>query len=112
MKLSTMSYLNSRVYIMEGREGPGKVLEQEAHSERVDSIQWSNNPRLKFVSGSKDGTARIWSFRSGCWNSSVLKVTASDGRTVIFNKEIIDSDDTYYYITPWRIGSIRPPCGS
>ena len=82
---------------MEGREGPGKVLEQEAHSERVDSIQWSNNPRLKFVSGSKDGTARIWSFRSGCWNSSVLKVTASDGRTVIFNKAIIDSDDTYYY---------------
>ena len=81
---------------MEGREGPGKVLEQEAHSERVDSIQWSNNPRLKFVSGSKDGTARIWSFRSGCWNSSVLKVTASDGRTVIFNKAIIDSDDTHH----------------
>ena len=76
-----------RVYCMEGREGPSKVLEQQAHTERVDSIQWSNNPRLKFISGSKDGTARIWSFRSGVWNSSVLKVTASDGRTVIFNKE-------------------------
>ena len=76
-----------RVYIMEGREGPGKVLEQEAHTERVDSIQWANSPRLRFVSGSKDGTARIWSFRSGCWNSAVLKVTASDGRTVHFNRE-------------------------
>ena len=76
-----------RVYIMEGREGPGKVLEQEAHTERVDSIQWSNSPQLRFVSGSKDGTARIWSFRSGCWNSAVLKGTASDGRTVHFNRE-------------------------
>lgn len=76
-----------RVYCMEGKEGPSKVLEQEAHTERVDSIQWSNTPRLRFVSGSKDGTARIWSFRAGCWNSSVLKATASDGRTVIFNKE-------------------------
>ena len=76
-----------RVYIMEGKEGPGKVLEQEAHTERVDSIQWANSPRLRFVSGSKDGTARIWSFRGGCWNSAVLKVTASDGRTVHFNRE-------------------------
>jgi len=76
-----------RVYMMDGKEGPGKVLEQEAHTERVDSIQWANSPVLRFISGSKDGTARIWSFRSGSWNSAVLKITAADGRTVHFNKE-------------------------
>eukprot|EP00092_Neocalanus_flemingeri_P004293 GFUD01004614.1.p1 GENE.GFUD01004614.1~~GFUD01004614.1.p1 ORF type:complete len:2283 (-),score=565.95 GFUD01004614.1:61-6909(-) len=76
-----------RVYIMDGKEGPGKVLEQEAHTERVDSIQWANSPVLRFISGSKDGTARIWAFRSGSWNSAVLKITAADGRTVHFNKE-------------------------
>jgi len=77
-----------RVYMMmDGKEGPGKVLEQEAHTERVDSIQWANNPVLRFISGSKDGTARIWGFRNGSWNSSVLKITSADGRTVHFNKE-------------------------
>ena len=63
------------------------MLEQEAHTERVDSIQWSNLPSLKFVTGSKDGTARIWSFNTGCWNSAVLRVTAADGRTVTFSKQ-------------------------
>ena len=79
-----------RVYMMsenQAREGPVKVLEQEAHTDRVDSIQWANMPSLRFVTGSKDGTARIWSFSSGCWNSAVLRVTAADGRRLTFNKE-------------------------
>ena len=79
-----------RVYIMcegQAREGPVKVLEQEAHTDRVDSIQWANKPSLRFVTGSKDGTARIWSFSGGCWNSAVLRVMAADGRRVTFNKE-------------------------
>ena len=45
-----------RVYTVEERKegkegagggGPAKVLEQEAHKERVDSIQWSNTPVLR-----------------------------------------------------------------
>ena len=79
-----------RVYIMcegQAKEGPVKVLEQEAHTDRVDSIQWANRPSLRFVTGSKDGTARIWSFSGGCWNSAVLRVMGADGRRVTFNKE-------------------------
>ena len=76
-----------RVYMMEGEHGPVKVLEQEAHTERVDSIQWANKPGLRFISGSKDGTARLWRFQTGAWHSAVLKMTAKDGRSVTFNKE-------------------------
>ena len=76
-----------RVYMMEGDHGPVKVLEQEAHTERVDSIQWANKPGLRFISGSKDGTARLWRFQTGAWHSAVLKMTAKDGRSVTFNKE-------------------------
>ena len=36
--------LLTAVYCIEGRDGPIKVLEQEAHTERVDSIQWSSSP--------------------------------------------------------------------
>ena len=76
-----------RVYMMEGEHGPVKVLEQEAHTERVDSIQWANKPGLRFISGSKDGTARLWRFQTGAWHSAVLRMTARDGRSVTFNKE-------------------------
>ena len=41
------------------------MLEQEAHTERVDSIQWSNLPSLKFVTGSKDGTVNIHTVKVG-----------------------------------------------
>lgn len=76
-----------RVYSMDGSQGPGKVLEQEAHTERVDSITWAHQPSLRFISGSKDGSARIWRFREGCWHSAVLRVTASDGRRVALNRD-------------------------
>ncbi len=36
-----------RVYMMDGKEGPLKVLEQEVHSERVDSILWGHQPSLR-----------------------------------------------------------------
>ena len=62
------------------------MLEQEAHSERVDSILWGNSPVLQFVSGSKDGTARLWSYRAGHWTTAVLRMTADDGRTVYYNR--------------------------
>jgi hypothetical protein len=39
----------------------------------------------RFASGSKDGTARIWTFRQGEWHSSQLIMRAEDGRRVYFN---------------------------
>ncbi|KAK7871917.1 hypothetical protein R5R35_009722 [Gryllus longicercus] len=60
-----------RVYLMEGEEGPHRVLESEAHSDRVDSIQWANR-KTSFVSGSKDGTALVWHFECQQWKSMTL----------------------------------------
>lgn len=60
-----------RVYFMHGDEGPHRILETQAHTDRVDSIQWSNRS-LRFVSGSKDGTAHIWNFECQQWRSCQL----------------------------------------
>lgn len=63
-----------RVYMMVGEEGPKRVLEVEAHSDTVDSIQWAHSG-LKFISGSKDGTANIWNFEQQQWQSKILIMT-------------------------------------
>ncbi|EEZ97170.1 Bromodomain and WD repeat-containing protein 3-like Protein [Tribolium castaneum] len=65
-----------RVYYMKGDEGPHRILETEAHNDRVDSIQWAHEG-LKFLSGSKDGTAIIWSFESQQWKTTYLHMTAA-----------------------------------
>lgn len=51
-----------RVYSFEKGE-PSKICEIESHTNLVDSIQFANNSS-RFLSGSKDGTAKIWSFES------------------------------------------------
>lgn len=51
---------------MLGTDGPERILEVEHHSDRVDSISWAHEG-LRFVSGSKDGTALIWRFENACW---------------------------------------------
>jgi bromodomain and WD repeat domain-containing protein 1/3 len=71
---------NVRVYQMNCPEGPQRILEEEAHDDRVDSIQWCNQPDLRFVSGSKDGTARIWSFQRQKWRSIVLNMATGDNK--------------------------------
>ncbi|XP_060526262.1 bromodomain and WD repeat-containing protein 3 [Cylas formicarius] len=63
-----------RVYYMKGDEGPQRILETEAHTDRVDSIQWAHFG-LKFLSGSKDGTAIIWWFERQQWKSIHLDMT-------------------------------------
>lgn len=63
-----------RVYIM-SEDGPKRILETEAHTDTVDSIQWAHTG-LKFVSGSKDGTAHLWNFESQQWKS--MKLNMSD----------------------------------
>ncbi|XP_043656518.1 bromodomain and WD repeat-containing protein 3-like isoform X2 [Drosophila teissieri] len=62
-----------RVYMM-GEDGPKRILETEAYTDAVDSVQWSHRG-LRFISGSKDGTAHIWTFESQQWKSSKLCMT-------------------------------------
>lgn len=64
-----------RVYYMKGDEGPYRILETEAHLDRVDSIQWAHRG-LRFLSGSKDGTANIWHFEAQQWRSIKLDMAA------------------------------------
>lgn len=60
---------------MPGEGGPQRIMEEDAHQDRVDSIQWANHG-LRFVSGSKDGTALVWRFRRQKWVNLRLDVTA------------------------------------
>ncbi|XP_030376234.1 bromodomain and WD repeat-containing protein 3 isoform X2 [Scaptodrosophila lebanonensis] len=62
-----------RVYMM-GEDGPKRILETEAYTDAVDSVQWSHRG-LRFISGSKDGTAHIWTFESQQWKSVKLCMT-------------------------------------
>ncbi|XP_043242655.1 PH-interacting protein-like [Amphibalanus amphitrite] len=55
-----------RVYRTDFSDGPERILELEAHSDRVDSIQWCHSG-CRFVSGSKDGTAIVWTFERQEW---------------------------------------------
>ncbi|KAJ7320577.1 hypothetical protein JRQ81_020088 [Phrynocephalus forsythii] len=54
-----------------GSETPEKIAELENHADKVDSIQFSNNDN-RFISGSRDGTARIWRFHQAEWKSVLL----------------------------------------
>ncbi|XP_058119125.1 bromodomain and WD repeat-containing protein 3 [Anopheles coustani] len=56
-----------RVYLM-SEDGPKRILETESHADTVDSIQWAH-AGLRFISGSKDGTALVWHFESQQWKS-------------------------------------------
>ncbi|XP_055634846.1 PH-interacting protein isoform X2 [Toxorhynchites rutilus septentrionalis] len=61
-----------RVYLM-SEDGPKRILETESHSDTVDSIQWAHNG-LRFISGSKDGTALVWHFETQQWKSTRLSM--------------------------------------
>lgn len=62
-----------RVYMM-SEDGPKRILEIESHTETVDSIQWAHQG-LRFVSGSKDGTAQIWNFETQQWKNTKLNMS-------------------------------------
>lgn len=74
---------NVRVYAMLGDEGPRRVLEVEAHSDTVDSIQWAHSG-LRFISGSKDGTANVWHFEQQQWVHKQLLMTTKLSGYVVF----------------------------
>ncbi|KAG7460831.1 hypothetical protein MATL_G00203080 [Megalops atlanticus] len=59
-----------RVYFF-GSGQPEKISELESHTDKVDSIQFSNCGE-RFVSGSRDGTARIWQLQQQEWKSILL----------------------------------------
>ncbi|XP_039713626.1 bromodomain and WD repeat-containing protein 1 isoform X2 [Pteropus medius] len=59
-----------RMYFL-GFEAPEKIAELESHNDKVDSIQFCNNGD-RFLSGSRDGTARIWRFEQLEWRSILL----------------------------------------
>ncbi|RWS23747.1 bromodomain and WD repeat-containing protein 3-like protein, partial [Leptotrombidium deliense] len=63
-----------RVFHVSAQNGPQKILEIEAHSDQVDSLQFSNIG-FRFVSGSKDGTANIWWFERQEWKSHLLNMS-------------------------------------
>ncbi|XP_076975178.1 bromodomain and WD repeat-containing protein 1 isoform X2 [Tamandua tetradactyla] len=59
-----------RMYFL-GFEAPEKIAELESHTDKVDSIQFCNNGD-RFLSGSRDGTARIWRFEQLEWRNILL----------------------------------------
>ncbi|XP_016299901.1 PH-interacting protein-like, partial [Sinocyclocheilus anshuiensis] len=59
-----------RVYYF-GNGQPEKISELESHTDKVDSIQFSHGGD-RFVSGSRDGTARIWQLQQQDWRSILL----------------------------------------
>ncbi|XP_061856980.1 bromodomain and WD repeat-containing protein 1 isoform X2 [Colius striatus] len=62
-----------RMYFF-GSETPEKIAELESHADKVDSIQFSNSDD-RFISGSRDGTARIWRFEQAEWRSILLDMS-------------------------------------
>uniref|UniRef100_A0A8D2QI62 Bromodomain and WD repeat-containing protein 1 n=1 Tax=Zonotrichia albicollis TaxID=44394 RepID=A0A8D2QI62_ZONAL len=59
-----------RIYYL-GSESPEKMAELESHTDKVVAVQFCNNGD-RFVSGSRDGTARIWHYHQHEWKSLVL----------------------------------------
>uniref|UniRef100_A0A8C7B2M3 Bromodomain and WD repeat domain containing 3 n=1 Tax=Neovison vison TaxID=452646 RepID=A0A8C7B2M3_NEOVI len=59
-----------RIYYL-GSETPEKIAELESHTDKVVAVQFCNNGD-RFVSGSRDGTARIWQYQQQEWKSIVL----------------------------------------
>jgi len=79
-----------RVYRVSGSGGPTKLLEIQPHVDQVDSLQFSNTG-LRFVSGSKDGTAHIWRYERKEWDSKVLHMseTLPHLKSTQSNQEIV-----------------------
>ena len=80
-----------RVYQMDCPDGPQRILEEGQHEDQVDSIQWCNTSQLRLLSGSSDGTARIWTYQGGRWNTLVLNMTQNDNRSNASSNGVLNS---------------------
>ena len=81
---------------MDCPDGPQRILEEGEHDDQVDSIQWCNTSQLRLLSGSSDGTARIWTYHRGKWSTIVLNMKDSEPRsnvTSILSADV-ESQDT------------------
>ncbi|KAG7470510.1 hypothetical protein MATL_G00114580 [Megalops atlanticus] len=64
-----------RIYYL-GCGNPEKISELDTHTDKVDSIQFCHSGE-RFVSGSRDGTARIWALKQHHqWRSLLLDMSA------------------------------------
>uniref|UniRef100_A0A8C1ACZ5 Bromodomain and WD repeat domain containing 1 n=1 Tax=Cyprinus carpio carpio TaxID=630221 RepID=A0A8C1ACZ5_CYPCA len=65
-----------RIYFL-GFGSPEKLAELDSHTDKVDSIQFCHSGE-RFVSGSRDGTARIWQLHQrNQWKSILLDMSAT-----------------------------------
>lgn len=93
------------VYAFTPHSDPYKLLELEPHSNQVDSIQFCNHG-FRFVSGSKDGTAIIWSYRKGDWKH--IRLQMSDNPDENLHVSMVNwSKDDKYVITSLSDHSIK-----
>uniref|UniRef100_A0A4W5LVQ0 Bromodomain and WD repeat domain containing 3 n=1 Tax=Hucho hucho TaxID=62062 RepID=A0A4W5LVQ0_9TELE len=74
-----------RVYYL-GSETPMKLSELDAHMDKVVVVQFCNNS-YRFVSGSRDGTARIWHYQQQEWKSITLDIATRLPGTAVVNGE-------------------------
>ncbi|XP_017351454.2 bromodomain and WD repeat-containing protein 3 isoform X2 [Ictalurus punctatus] len=75
-----------RIYYL-GSGSPEKIAELNSHTDKVDSIQFCNTGE-RFVSGSRDGTARIWRLHQRHqWRSILLEMSATLPGTVPAEEE-------------------------
>jgi len=83
---------NVRVYKMTppspDASAPVRLMEVEAHSDTVDSVQWAHRG-LRFSSGSKDGTALIWAYKNQEWKYKTLHMTTKLKKKLVKAKYII-----------------------
>jgi bromodomain and WD repeat domain containing protein 1/3 len=85
-----------RVYFIDN-DVPQKVCELESHSNIVDSIQYANN--LPWIlSGSKDGTARVWKYEDSQWTAMLIDASKS------LNKS--DANDEFSALDLYRKTSV------
>ncbi|GMT28914.1 hypothetical protein PFISCL1PPCAC_20211, partial [Pristionchus fissidentatus] len=54
-----------------------KLKDITAHADKVDSLMWAHKG-MRFLSGSKDGTVKIWQFRYGMWESMTMALSQAE----------------------------------
>ena len=77
---------------MDCPDGPQRILEEGEHEDQVDSIQWCNTSQLRLLSGSSDGTARIWTYHGGRWKTIVLNMTQNDNSSSVTANTALSSE--------------------
>ena len=72
-----------RIYTFIGGE-MGKMCELDEHTHWVEFVQFSHHDFTRFISGSRDGTVRVWRYNRGIWKSTVLLLANRPDRYLAF----------------------------